>query len=552
MSPLPFWGWSNNPGSSYLNQRGHMLFHESATHPFAFILLALLVAGFPIVVYRVLLRRRNMVSFRHLRGRALKTVAEVRASLAARSLAHGVQLGMHLLPHRVAYGHFAIVGATGSGKTLLQRLLMQSVLPRIGTGLEQRALIYDAKQDVLSLLAGMGLRCPVWTLHPFDARGVAWDMAGDITSPAAALQAATLLMPKAQNDANPFFSNAARHLLYGVVLALMLKAPARWSLRQVLLVLRSEPLLRQVLGQSEFTRPLLQYCEHATTFQNILSTLLTRTAPYEIIAAAWDKAERRLSLREWLGQESILVLANDEDNRAAIDTMNQLIFKRLSELVLAGEELPEESLRTTWFFLDEVRQAGRLEGLSALMTKGRSKGAAVLLGFQDIHGLHEVYGREAANELVGQCNTKALLRLNSPETARWASQLFGSSEFLESRRSRSRSRNFRELGGPSGGSSGEAVSNGIAKRELVLDSEFLDLPETSFDNGVTGFFLNPLTGAFKDHLPSDWLRQHLRPPHPATPNLIRRPESHQFLRPWSDQDALDLGLTAVEGVSWAA
>ena len=41
MSPLPFWGWSNNPGSSYLNQRGHMLFHESATHPFAFILLAL-------------------------------------------------------------------------------------------------------------------------------------------------------------------------------------------------------------------------------------------------------------------------------------------------------------------------------------------------------------------------------------------------------------------------------------------------------------------------------------------------------------------------------
>ena len=111
-------------------------------------------------------------------------------------------------------------------------------------------------------------------------------------------------------------------------------------------------------------------------------------------AAAWDRATHRLSLRAWLDQEAILILANDEENRAAIDTINQLLFKRLSELVLARGERPEASRRTTWFLLDEVRQAGRLDGLSALMTKGRSKGAAVLLGFQDIHGLHEVYGRE--------------------------------------------------------------------------------------------------------------------------------------------------------------
>lgn len=527
-----------------------MLFEKITAHFFVIISTALLlVLG---AAVRFWSRRRNQVTSRHLRGRSLRTAQQVQDALTDTGKKQGIRLGMHLLPHRAAYGHFAIVGATGSGKTLLQRLLMQSVLPRIGTGLEQRALIYDAKQDILSLLAGMNLRCPIATFHPLDARCVAWDMAADITSPAAALQAATLLVPKAQHDANPFFSNAARHLMYATLLALILQAPGRWTLRHLLLVLRSESLLRLVLGQNEFTRPLLQYSEHPTTFQNILSTLLTRTAPFEIIAAAWDQAERKLSLRAWLDQESILVLANDEDNRAAIDTINQLLFKRLSELVLARDERPEDSLLTTWFFLDEVRQAGKLDGLSALMTKGRSKGAAVLLGFQDIHGLHDVYGREAANELVGQCNTKALLRLNSPETARWASQLFGSSEFLESRRSHSRSRNFRELGWRHGGSSGESVSNGIAKRELVLDSEFLDLPETSFENGVTGFFLNPLTGAFKQHLPSYWLQQQLRPPDSSTPNLIRRPDTHQFLRPWSAQDAIDLGLSSFGNSSRAA
>ena len=324
-------------------------------------------------IFRFLRRRRNQVSFRHLRGRSLRTAQQVQEALADTAPNQGLRLGQYLLPQRAAYGHFAIVGATGSGKTLL--------------------------------LGGLGLRCPIATFHPLDARCVAWDMAADITSPAAALQAATLLVPKAQQDANPFFSNAARHLMSAALLALILQAPGRWTLRHLLLVLRSESLLRQVLAQTEFTRPLLQYGEHPATFQNILSTLLTRIAPFEIIAAAWDRAEHKLSLRAALEQEAILILANDEDNRAAIDTIKQWLFKRLSELVLAREGRPEDSPRATWLFLDEVRQAARLDGLSALITKGRSKGAVVLLGFQGI----EVYGREAANELVGQRNVTGRL-----------------------------------------------------------------------------------------------------------------------------------------------
>ena len=297
--------------------------------------------------------------------------------------------------------------------------------------MEQRAVIYDAKQDLLSLLSGMGIRARVHILNPLDARSAAWDMAADVTSPAAALQAATLLIPKATNDANPFFSNAARQLLYGVLLALIQTAPRRWTLRHVVLILRSESLLRQVLSSTDSTRYLLQFFEQASTFQNILSTVLTRLAPFEIVAAAWDRSENRISLREFLESESILVLGNDEDNRAAIDTINQLLFKRLSELVLAQPEVPPGSLRTTWILLDEVRQAGKLDGLAALSTKGRSKGAALLLGFQDINGPRDVYGREVADELVGQCNTKAILRLNSPETASWASKLIGNSDYIE-------------------------------------------------------------------------------------------------------------------------
>ena len=305
-----------------------------------------LLTGFLAVAFwRARNLRRPKIYTQHWRGRRLRDAHEVHQSLPPDP--NGIRLGTCILPQRVAYGHLAVVGATGSGKTLLQRLLMQSALPRIGAGMGQRALVYDAKQDILSLLAGMHVSAPLHLLNPLDTRSAAWDMAEDVTSPASALQAATLLIAKASHDANPFFSNAARHLLHGVLLALILKAPRRWTLRQVILILRSETLLRQVLAGSEATRYLLQYCEHTVTFQNILSTILTRLAPYEIIAATWDRAERRLSLRGWLQTESILVLGNDEENRAALDTINQLIFKRLSELILAQPEVEPDSRRTT-------------------------------------------------------------------------------------------------------------------------------------------------------------------------------------------------------------
>lgn len=494
------------------------------------------------IVFQRFKRRRVPVSSSHLRGRSLRSINEIQGLLAAQGR-DGLRVGRLLFPGRIATGHFACVGATGSGKTMLQRLLMQSVLPEIGRRRGCRALIYDAKQDILSQLAGMKLACPIRILHPLDSRATAWDMAADITSPASALQVAGILIPRSERDSNPFFANAARHLLFGVLVQSILRVPGRWTFRQVLLLLRDARLLRQILALSEETSHLLQYCEHPGTFQNIVSTLLSFVGPFEIIAASWDRSLTRIGLRDWLAEESVLILGNDESNRVAIDTMNRLVFQRLTELILGQSEVTKDNPRQIWLFLDEVREMGRLDGLSRLLTKGRSKGVAGVLGFQDVAGLHSVYGRDVAEELLGQCNTKLILRLNSPGTAKWASQLFGSHEVLERSRSQNRSRSFRHLGLDSSGSTGEAISSGIAKREVVLESEFLDLPESTPDNGLTAYYLNPMTGGFRDHLAGDWLRSHLTPPDCRVPDCIPRPESEQYLRPWSNDDSAMFGLS---------
>jgi hypothetical protein len=159
---------------------------------------------------------------------------------------------------------------------------MQSVLPLIGRGYGHRALIYDAKQDVLSVLAGMPLQCPIHTLNPLDARAVGWDMAADIRSPAAALQVAAILIPDAKTDNNPFFANAARHLLGGALNALI-QRPERSDVPSCC-ALRDPSTGCSSAATTPFPASVFRH-RHV---QNILSTVLT---PRPVIAAAWDQAE---------------------------------------------------------------------------------------------------------------------------------------------------------------------------------------------------------------------------------------------------------------------
>lgn len=485
------------------------------------IIVVLVAAGFV-----VLFPRRKKVESSHFRGRRLASPKQG-GPLTQGAGKSGLLIGRTFLPANSAYSHVAVVGATGSGKTIIQRLLMQSTLPLIGRGLGHRALVYDAKQDVLSVLSGMRLPCPVHVLNPMDARSLAWDMAADITCPASALQAATALIPEAKNDSNPFFSAAARHLLYGAIVGSILTRDRDWNFSELLLTMRNPVRLRSLLESTTTTDFLTQYFEHPATFQNILSTVLTHLCPFEVIAAAWQKSTNRICLTNWIQNESVLVLGNDEANRTSIDAMNRLIFRRLSELILTQPELRSEESRRTWLFLDEVREAGRLEGLPRLLTKGRSKGAAVVLGFQDIAGLREVYGQNVADEIVGQCSTKVFLRLNSPETAAWASRVIGSREVIEGNRGSSKDLRFSVS---TLGRNSESVSHSVATRPLVLESEFFGLPETNPKNGLTGFFLNPVTGVFRDEIPGSWISENLLPISMETTNFLPRPVSDQYLQ----------------------
>ena len=236
-----------------------------------------------------------------------------------------------------------------------------------------------------------------------------------------------------------------------------------------------------------------------------------------------------------------------DKKRSALDRVNRLIFRRLAELILAE---PDSETKRTYIVLDELREAGKLDGLHSLLVRGRSKGASVVMTFQEIEGLREVYGEKVAHEITGQCANKVFLRLGSPQTAEWASSFFGEQEWIEVRRSRSEG----ETTGSStqdlsitgsrqqGQSSGSGWTENRVVKKAVPPSEFLGMPKAGPDSGFYAYADFQSVGAFQITWSWEDIVEAL-PPAGDAPPLERRPAEHQYLTQWSKADRARLNLS---------
>jgi len=470
--------------------------------------------------------------------------------------------------------HLMIVGSTGSGKTLNLRMTMGSTLPGVlEENADFRGVIFDVKQDMLSILHGI-LRQSLangkaWkdlsqdhqrelnqkaaekiiTLNPFDKRCYEWDMAKDVTDPETALQLATILIPEETGSNNRYFSDAARDLLAGVLTFFFENADKSakrpWGLSDVLYVMRSEERLRRVLEQTDEGKDLIAlHMEMERTSKNIVSTGRSFLIPLQVPAALWRHAGeqgRLISLKDFLTKNCLLVLGNNQKALAPIQAINRLVFQRLTELIL---DQPESDTRRTWIYLDEVRKLGKLDGLSDLMTNGRSKGVCVVLGFQDIDGIRAVYGKEVAGELTSMPATFGILRVSGASTPQWASELFGEQERREITRSVNRAESDQGLTVTKG------RNESIREKRVYLSAEFRMIPNPRRGETLNGYFFSPFAEE-EDRTPTTWkaeitpaaIQKYLHPKSEAYQDIEHWPlETVKKLPAWEEEDEKRLAL----------
>ena len=447
--------------------------------------------------------------------------------------------GMRDIPMQEATQHFLVVGAPQSGKTMTIRLLMQSVIPFVGRGCGHRAFVYDAKREFLPLLAEMWGKEPV-TLDPFDQRGHPWDMAVDIATEADAAQLAGMLIPEEPHASQRFFSDGARDLLHAVLVSLIETSPGRWTFRDALLALEDTQTINQIVHKSEDSvRIANRYMEDEKTLPSVVSTVATKLRPFSVVAGLWANSKQKpISLTEWLNTEGVLVVASHPRYSESLRPLTQAIFRRVSDLVLSRPDTDPDEERPwrTWFFLDEVREAGRLNGLHPLLNMGRSKGACMVLGFQDIAGMQAEYGDKIADEIAGQCAYKSFLRSGSQVTAKWAQEHLGQAERIRPKYSESKS--YSDAGLPAG--SQESISYDYVVENAVLASEITSIPAPDAENGLIGFHDAPRRKAYRTQTAWCWLMQNLWKPSEevvkSVPKSIPRDAKEQKLRTWEEAD----------------
>jgi type IV secretory pathway TraG/TraD family ATPase VirD4 len=491
--------------------------------------------GFGVAVLVVLLLRqakRRLRKSRFSRGRQLRRWAPGGGS------DDDLMFGAIPVKRADATRHFLTVGTTGSGKSLVQRVLMQKVLRGIQRGSDGRALIFDAKNDMPAFLAHLGVTCPVYTLNPFDARAdfprsVAWDIAADVTSSARALNLASCLIPSEAGGANQYFTDAARQVVTSVIESLIRHAPGAWTFSDLVVACLSLDRIRLILERdADGLATLASLLQEERTAYQVFTTIVSRMAYFKPVAALWQRAESKLSLRAWLADESILLLGSNSTVKTALDAINEVVFRVLVEEI---DSQSDSSTRRTWFWIDEARLSGPiLRGpmLPYLCVKGRSRGACLVLAFQDIEGFREAAGPRIAHEIIAQCSYKALLRLESDESAAWASKLLGQYETLQLLRTEGLA--LRPTG---------SLSEQLTKRDAVLPSEFYLIPVTNLKHGLTGFFVGPDIGAVRASIPGPHLQAIITSSAVEEKFTFKsRAESDQWLQAWTADDERRLEL----------
>ena len=276
--------------------------------------------------------------------------------------------------------HTAVVGATGAGKTNLQKAMLNAVLPcayEFG-GLRYRSVVYDPKRELYPYLCDTGIpESQIIVTHPFDARCSAWDLAADFCEPAQIEELALMIVPENSDKHgkdSSFFENTSRIIVQDVIEGLIENRKRNWDLRDVVICLSNLDYLKAILSLTHNGRESwelffqsLDSGRDTRLAMDIIATLRSFVRPFNSLAALWHQADTKFSISQWATGSGLLLLGADPKRKRTMDRVNRLLVHRISQILLSRKT--ENPVDLTWFFMDEVREAGRLDGLRQLLNR---------------------------------------------------------------------------------------------------------------------------------------------------------------------------------------
>ncbi len=262
-------------------------------------------------------------------------------------------------------------------------------------------------------------------LNPVDERCPYWSPWLELSERYYQADAATLaasLIPEPprgyESGSDHFFRQSSRTLLESLFQVAASREPQ--SIPKLLELSRDQ--LKQALSGT----PAYSLIDPGAHEQGagIIATVANATRPFLYLPPSDGPPWSAL---QWAGHPEgwLFVTMRDESNSAALPLANLWLDLVVGRLLNSASDR-----QRVWIVVDELPVLGRQAKLETLVTRGRKRGLAAVLGFQSIAQLRRIYGHEQAAVLASMPSTKLLLRVDEPETAAFIARQIGERETL--------------------------------------------------------------------------------------------------------------------------
>lgn len=356
------------------------------------------------------------------------------------------------MPTAVESLHTLITGATGTGKTIIIRMMVFCLLCR-----GDRGIFVDNNGELYSKFGTPRDKL----ISMYDRRTHGWVFYNEIRKDYDFVRYSKSVIPESSNSSQEEWNGYARMLF--VDCAKRLHSMGDYTIHALhrLSTVEEVDVLKSFISGLPSESLFVEGAERALgSARFILGKYLD---------AHMAMPDGDFSFRSWLENENegnLYIYWNE----ATKEQLKPLVSCWIDILCSSVLSLPEDRFRRLWMFIDELGSFEKIRALFDVLTKGRRSGFIFVGGIQSVSQLMDVYGEKAARILMSCMRNMVVLggtRLDK-ETAAHMSAALGTHDVIRAKDSHT-----------SGGqASSTSSSDDISRDEpVVTATELQTLPD---------------------------------------------------------------------------
>lgn len=322
------------------------------------------------------------------------------------------KVGNLSIPLTALVRHIFALGTSGAGKTTLFNEIIDNIIKY-----NKKAIIYDYTGDYIANFYDPDKDL---ILNAGDERSLNWTLANEINDEADLLSLAKSLIPEANNSNEKHWRDGARNIFIALFESLIKsKNATNANLYQILAQDPAE--IYEALSSLGYPQAVNLAREgHAADIMSTLSefTLFLKYAQ-----------DGNFSIKKWLADpdKRFIFVSNNPKIKEIQKPFLTLFIDFFAKTMLSMPKVENQEIRI-FFLLDEFATLYRLDSIKDLLTAGRAKGVATLIGIQSVGDMDELYNENLRTSILNNCNNYCLLKTGDDKTTQVEANIIGTSE----------------------------------------------------------------------------------------------------------------------------